>query len=443
MFNKILKQYSEKIFLFVVCFLVIVTTKNVYMINTGDFNRAIFSIMPTVPPFKQDMSLTYPLYDEFWGLAKYTYRSTYTYLLYAVAHVFKLVTSTLDMRILSAILKVIYIFTFYKLYKKIQSDSINNFDFVVSAALILFVCSSSNIAFFPSFYQEQVLLICLPAILLCLYDRENTKLSTFVVVISALIIGGSKSQFFYFPIMIIPFVFWLKNYRKVTLIALIISQIICIIFVTTTPATTGFNKYHAAYYGVFAFEKMNGYQLPEGVDSECVGIDAWGGKLDKEKGSYRSTMGGDCYKNNTHIEFSDSIREFVRHPSILLTIPFDDIVKENYTTDYFHVAKSIKMIVDKTDSWTSKLTRIKDRMVKDYKIPISIILIAITFLITRNKNYLIISSLTFMFLISQLYISFFGEGYRDLSKHLFGMAFSFDAIIFISIATVMAKIKKK
>jgi TM2 domain-containing membrane protein YozV len=52
-------------------------------------------------------------------------------------------------------------------------------------------------------------------------------------------------------------------------------------------------------------------------------------------------------------------------------------------------------------------------------------------LVLHKKTY---SGLLFFisaFGVSQFYISFFGEGYRDLAKHLFPMNFSFDLILFV------------
>ncbi|MDR4899293.1 hypothetical protein RF656_21500, partial [Yersinia kristensenii] len=83
-------------FVFLLAVALVATTKDMYMLNTGDFHRAIFPFMPPIPSFQHDMSLKYPLYDEFWGISKYTYMSTYSYILYFTAELFKLVTNQLD-----------------------------------------------------------------------------------------------------------------------------------------------------------------------------------------------------------------------------------------------------------------------------------------------------------------------------------------------------------
>lgn len=125
-------------FIIIVAMIVIATTKNVYMINTGDFHRAIFPFMPPIPSFQHNMDLKYHLYDEFWGISKFTYMSTYSYILYFTGEVFKLLTDQLDARILSAIIKTIYIAILFSLYVKLQSDRISYLDYAVALLLIIF-----------------------------------------------------------------------------------------------------------------------------------------------------------------------------------------------------------------------------------------------------------------------------------------------------------------
>lgn len=430
-------------FIIIVAMIVIATTKNVYMINTGDFHRAIFPFMSPIPSFQHNMDLKYHLYDEFWGISKFTYMSTYSYILYFTGEVFKLLTDQLDARILSAIIKTIYIAILFSLYVKLQSDRISYLDYAVALLLIIFLCSSSNIAFFPSFYQEQVVLVFLPIMAMCLVRRENTLLTTTLFVVSAFIIGGSKSQFFYMPLLSMIFVFHFIKYRKLALLALLIAQIACVFFVMNSSDATNFNKYHSAYYGVYAYEKMNGIELPDGVDEKCIGIDAWGGQLDKEKGSHRSTLGKSCYENNKNVSFIDSVREYIKHPSIIFMLPFDDVVKDNLVTDYIHVAKTIKVIVDDKVTWSTQLTHLKDRFFGNLRMFIMVLILTAFIVCKKTRSISMPLAIVTIFGISQFYISFIGEGYRDLSKHLFGLSFSFDMVVFLSISSLIYILKRK
>ncbi|HBB4051412.1 TPA: hypothetical protein KAU68_005002, partial [Escherichia coli] len=282
-------------------------------------------------------------------------------------------------------IKTIYIAILFSLYVKLQSDRISYLDYAVALLLIIFLCSSSNIAFFPSFYQEQVVLVFLPIMAMCLVRRENTLLTTTLFVVSAFIIGGSKSQFFYMPLLSMIFVFHFIKYRKLALLALLIAQIACVFFVMNSSDATNFNKYHSAYYGVYAYEKMNGIELPDGVDEKCIGIDAWGGQLDKEKGSHRSTLGKSCYENNKNVSFIDSVREYIKHPSIIFMLPFDDVVKDNLVTDYIHVAKTIKVIVDDKVTWSTQLTHLKDRFFGNLRMFI-MVLILTAFIVCKKTR---------------------------------------------------------
>jgi hypothetical protein len=429
--------------LIIFAIIVIATTKNVYMINTGDFHRAIFPFMPPIPSFQHSMDLKYHLYDEFWGVHKFTYMSTYSYILYFIGEVFKLFTDQLDARILSAALKSLYIAILFSMYVKLQNGNISYVDYAISLILIVFLCSSSNIAFFPSFYQEQVILVFLPLMAMCLVKRENTLLTTALFVISSFVIGGSKSQFFYIPLLSMPFAFYFANYRKLTFSGLVISQIACVLFVMNSSDATNFNKYHSAYYGVYAYEKMNDIVLPEGVDEKCIGIDAWGGQLDKERGSHRSKLGKSCYENNKDVSFIDSVREYIKHPSIIYMLPFDDIVKDNLVTDYIHVSKTIKVIVDDKLTWSTQLTNIKDRVFGNLRMFIMILILTAFLVCRKTRSMSMPLVIVTIFGISQFYISFIGEGYRDLSKHLFGLSFSFDMVVFISISLLIYIMKGK
>ncbi|WP_394662221.1 hypothetical protein [uncultured Pantoea sp.] len=441
--KKILNVRVDAWFLTLLCLVLIGTTKNVYMLNTGDFHRAIFPFMPPIPSFKHDMALKYPLYEEFWGIGKYAYRSTYSYILYFVAEIFKLSTDQLDARILSAILKSAYVLILFTLYKKICAHKIGAIDYLAFVILAAFMCSSSNIGFFPSFYQEQVLLLCMPAMVICLLKRDNSLSAIFAFAMSAFIIGGSKSQFFYLPICSLAFIFYFKNYKKTLAASLLIAQIFSIAFVLHSSGATNYNKYHSSYYGIYAFEKMNGIELPKSVDDKCIGIDAWGGQLDKERGSHRSAFGESCYNNNRDVTFMDSIKEYIRHPSIIFTLPFDGIVKDNLVTDYIHVAKTIKVIIDDKDSWSSKMTRAKDKAFSIYRMAIMLAIIIIFLSIRPLRALSVPIAFMGVFGISQFYISFLGEGYRDLSKHLFGVSFSFDLMVFVTLAFLFTKAVKK
>lgn len=421
----------------------IATTKNVYMLNTGDFHRAIFPFMPPIPSFQHDMSLKYSLYDEFWGISKYTYMSTYSYILYFTAEIFKLVTDQLDTRILSALLKALYLSLLLSLYIKIKNRKLQMLDYIVLFALSIFMCSSSNIAFFPSFYQEQVLLICLPIMATCLMNRNNSLFSAIAFSVAAFVIGGSKSQFFYVPILSLCFVVYFLNYRKTMAAMLVVFQLLSIAFVLNSSDATNFNKYHAAYYGVYAYEKMNGLELPAGIDEKCVGIDAWGGQLDKERGSRRSSFGKNCYEENKIISFMDAIKEYSRHPSIIFKLPFDGVVKDNLVTDYIHVAKTIKVIIDDKNSWSSSVTRLKDNIFGSYRMMIMIAILIAFSSIKQVRGFLAPIAFVSLFGISQFYVSFLGEGYRDLSKHLFGLSFSFDLTVFIAVSALIYTVTKK
>ncbi|MBD4744951.1 hypothetical protein GUG21_15685, partial [Xanthomonas citri pv. citri] len=80
----------------------------------------------------------------------------------------------------------------------------------------------------------------------------------------------------------------------------------------------------------------------------------------------------------------------------------------------------------------------KDNIFKNIRF-ISLLLFFIASIFIRNNKIKASLFVVSLFGISQFYVSFFGEGYRDLSKHLFGMYFSFDLCLYITVVFLIYK----
>ena len=219
-----LAKSKERIMHIAVLFVSIIIaamTKNYFMPNTGDFGRAIGWYLSSDV---EGQYLTLKIGDvsarNF--LSGFGYKSSYTLLVYCYTVFLSYFTDVFDLMLLSASLKVTYIFSLFFLFSRVMK--LNNetplSQFAVFLVALIPCISSSNLAFFSSFYQEQVVLICLPILLLCLIaDKQRYFL---FVVATVIIISCSKSQFFYFPI-IIAIYYWIYGDRNVKKILVMIS----------------------------------------------------------------------------------------------------------------------------------------------------------------------------------------------------------------------------
>lgn len=430
-------KFSERMIYFVVLFFsfaVIAITKNIFMPNTGDFGRAIGWYVSYKPV--TDIFLTFKIEDVSVNnfLSGFEYKSSYTVLVYCYTYILSLFTDAFDLRLLSSILKIIYIFSLFFLFSTVMRLKHKT---PLSQLAVFFIAitpciSSSNLAFFSSFYQEQVVLICLPVLLLCLI--VNTQKSFLLVVATVTIISCSKSQFFYLPIIVACYYFLYsdKCFKKILTMIAIFAFACMAIFKTT--GTTELNKYHATYFGIYQFADMNGYELPSSIEKTCIGVDAWGNKFNIEDGAVYSNTGMECYiKLKDKVSFLDVIDFFAKNPLSIISLPFDKGILPQLSESYFHVYYSYKIIGNNTGP-LGRLTSIKDDIFHGNRLPILFLIFPLSILFRKKENagvFFIASS----FAISQFYIAFFGEGYRDLSKHLFAMNFAFD--LMVSVITVV------
>ncbi|MDI3415706.1 hypothetical protein [Pantoea sp. V106_11] len=423
----------------VLALLVAFTSTSLIMMNTGDYYRSVFPFIESIPNFSNNLPFSYPLKESFSPLDSYEYKSSYSLIIYAYASLVHIFSNTFSITLYSSILKFFYVIIASFLFLKIAEIEDKKLLFVSYLLCIAPLISSSNLAFFGSFYQEQVLLILLPLLLLSVNKRTTEAyLTTFL---SVTIIACSKGQFFYFPAIL--FCYYLIYDRKgmllkIPLVAISLAlSFLCMMFTTSTVA---YNKYHSVYFGVYEYERMNGIELPEGADKNCVGIDSWGNRFDLKSGVVSTSIGEECFNKHKDATFKETIDEILKHPSMLLKLPFDDGVKTQLTENYFHVYKAMPLIIN-NNGFYEKITNVKDALFKNIRF--FLLVLALVFsLALRNAK---ISGLLFLCSslgISQFYISFIGEGYRDMDKHLFGMNFSFDMAVFLVIASIFSLLKK-
>lgn len=417
-------------------------TKNLFMPNTGDFDRVIGWYLSSYLSDGQYFTLKIGDVSAHNFMGGFDYKSSYTILVYAYTVFLSYFTDTFDLRLLSVILKIIYIFSLFFLFSKIMrvNDESPLSQLVVFLFAIIPCISSSNLAFFSSFYQEQVVLIFLPVLLFCLITEK--KKSFLIVVVAVTVISCSKSQFFYLP-LIVAIYYWLYKDRDVKKILVMVSIfILACSAIIKTSGTTELNRYHATYFGIYQLAEINGYAIPESVKKTCIGVDAWGNKFDLEYGAINTKTGMACYNElKDKVSFWDVVEFFIKKPTLIFSLPFDNGISTQLSENYFHVYFVYKIIGNNSGVLAS-LTRLKDALFDGNRLPFLFLALSLSILF-RRKNVSGVFFILSSFAITQFYISFIGEGYRDLSKHLFAMNFAFDLMVSIIIVLGVVKIINK
>ncbi|EFA4734663.1 hypothetical protein [Escherichia coli] len=434
-----MEDLNRKISLFLVVafsFFVCAITKDMYLFNTSDFYRATEGIMNAIPTFDFNLSLNYRILDKIQPFYMSYYKSSFSLIIYIYASVISTITNYFDMRIYSAIFKITYILSLYYLYNTFCKR-----DRLIGVFLFLFIClpmiSSSNISMFTSFYQEQVILISLPLLLIAL--RSDFKYRLIVCFACYTVISCGKAQFFYMPlIMFAYFVIFERKHLLTNAFLCGFSLCLAILCIMSTSDTTQYNKYHANYFGSYLYMKNNNIDIPSYVDKKCIGIDSWGNEFDFKEGASYTKIGEACRLNNNDENFLNVLSFFVKNPVSLIRLPYDKGVQTQLTEDYFHVFKGLKLIRN-ADNLTGLLTSAKNFAFEKVRFTVCLIGLIASIILYKaglSKYIFIISS----FGVSQFYISFFGEGYRDLNKHIFPMNFSFDLLLFFVMCYVAGRI---
>ncbi|MET1116847.1 MAG: hypothetical protein ABWY08_18095 [Comamonas sp.] len=405
-------------------FFVLFNTFDHHYIDTGDYSRVINGALNYDFPAQRLDFFSLKIKDHF---SKFDYFSSYTLIVYGLAWVVSFFSETFNIKIVASVLKALYIVVLFKIYSFYfkEKNLLNLMIFILASLPLL---SSANIGIFSSYYQEQLVLILLPVFLIGFF--ADTMKGFFISLLSILIIATAKSQFFYLPVLTLFFyVLFSRDKILKKLIFLIFVQIIAIYTAFSSTVAVNLNKYHSEYFGLYQYQKLNGKKIDDKAKDHCIGVDAWGHKFDIELGAISTDIGGGCIEGNSNYSHKKIINYFLNNPLDIIYLLFDKAANKQVREDYFHVYHNNKIIVDK-DGIFQNIKNIKDKVFLDRKMALILLVFLSSAVFYKNKHARIIMFLS-LFSISQLYVSFFGEGYRDLSKHLFAMNFSFDLILFL------------
>lgn len=417
--------------------------KGVNAINTGDYYRVLFAMIDLSPnvfqQFSKDVTQSIKLKNEFSSLGAIDYPSTYTYLLYLFLSVVKVFSDSINVQTIFVLNEILYAVTLVVFYRMVAQTFFPDFAGQKMMMPLLFVCgipliSRSNVGFSHSFYQESILLLCVPLIL-TFFVAPRRKHSLILSLIGLFCLSTSKSQFFYLPTVycVVLLLMNIRNKKNVCVVVGVI-QIIALSFVLSSSGATNLNQYHSSYYGVYVLEQSLDYEMPSDLKVACVGVDAWGNKYDLRKGAVREQSNVDlaCFKNAVSgSTFKGTFLEYVKHPSLIFDTFFNKGLYEQFSRDYVHVYKEHVLFFGGQYPISKNIDLWKDAIFHGaFKIVFPIVGTLIIVLLLGKETIPLMLFLNLLF-YSQIFVSFLGEGYRDLSKHLFSSNLASDYLMFI------------
>lgn len=418
----------------VVCIYVVLVcafSTNIFMLNQGDFSRSInpFADLFNINIHVSDVVSQFKMRDDFLGFLSFSYVSSHNAIVYAYALLSSLFSDYFNIYIYAVIIKCATLLTLYALLLELTGDVISyNKKQLLFLVLSIPFISSSNLAFASSLYQEQLFLVFIAALMIVVVKSKNLNLLACFVIVS--LISTLKSQFFYLPlIMILFFIIYNKDNLRLKISLMVMALTIGVMSILFTNGTTNLNSYHSTYFGAYLYNELSGEETPSGVDGECIGIDAWGNKFDIEHGVVGTDIKSKCLVEAKKSGFTEAIKTYVNHPLDFLLIPFADSVKPYLGENYFHMTYRYRLITSQDNAF-GVITEIKNAMFNGIRFPLLLIAFIISLVYRKSKLSGAVFIIT-LYGMSQFYVSFLGEGYRDLNKHLYGMNSCFDVLIYI------------
>ncbi|WP_369787883.1 hypothetical protein [Rouxiella sp. WC2420] len=419
----------SRVFILILWVTIIFLSGSTFALNNADYARTTDTFMAHIPFMNPYIPLAWQMKVHFQPIGQLFEFSVYSIMLYLYASIISLLTSWFDLMLMASMLKFIYLLELFAL-SKIFFDYSRKSHYFIFTLFIIPLFSSSILSFIASFYQDSIVVFTLP--ILCYVLCKPVKYSAGVLFLLASAIACTKTQYFYLPLVILVGL-WVFNEKvdKKKYIALFLSFVMALIVVSHSNKTVPLNKYNSNYFGAYLYQTLNHIELDSSVEAECVGIDPWNQKYDFNLGSVvnpKPKIG--CYaRHHSDASFSKSFAVFFKRPANLLTLPFDPSIQRQMKEEYFSLAYANKYF-SSHDRFISKVTELKDDIYGPWRYSIAVLIVLLSFFLKSNPQAKLMFILG-VFSSSQLYIAFFGEGYRDMSRHLFAMNFSFDLLIFI------------
>lgn len=300
---------------------------------------------------------------------------------------------------------------------------------IFGGGLLIFALDSSWIAFFNSFFEEQIAVIFIPvlALLLVLYYQDGGRKRFGVLfLLCATFVGAAKTAYFYLPILGALFVLpifrghfsWLKFFMV----------ILCCQLISTSPVyygkASGINAYHALYYGalkVVPAGEINKLEAGTNYLPECIGVSAF------------DQSGAQCM-DKADVNYYDLTETVARYPTVLVRM-ISMAVSEGKNVSLDYLGKGISGGPIFSDARVFNL----GSLLFKYGFNIfcfGLFFLALLLLVLRRSvvgDQLLGVGLFFsVFGFSQYFIAL-GDGFYELGKHLIigNYALAFSAIFIV------------
>ena len=314
------------------------------------------------------------------------------------------------------------------------------------AGLLMVAFAPHNSAFFQTFYPEQIALVALPGLCASLVGRFRMRALLFSASLMAL--AWTKPQYSYVPLLVFVILCFCRDarpmsIRKIALVCIIV-QIMAVLPIARSTYVD-INRYNATYFGSYLkLDATERLALPLGpAQMACIGTDWWGNRIESPTDMDAERGDANCGKT-LRADADDVIAPFVRHPALLPDM-MTDAVRAHWTTAYFHIDKDTPYLrVDpRREGRVTAFLRGIDSLVSILASPVAFLLLLLCIsplALHAGTHGRWTAACVFLsgFVVSQLVVSLFGEGFRDLSKHLALALFASELLAFVVLGACLS-----
>ncbi len=308
--------------------------------------------------------------------------------------------------------------------------------------LLLAAFAAHNIGFLQSLYGEYSFFLGLPLLLAALlWPPGRGRLV--LLVVSLLMCGGAKAQFFYLPLLVLPVLWWqarAAGHRPdgLALAAILVVQGACLAPLAISDVMD-FNRHHSTHLGSYlAMTESERDRLGlTPAERACIGVDAWGNRLESLDAVQYVPDSEHC-SGTWPKSLLDTLRPYAVAPGVawrMLTVG----LPPHLTVRYFHVkadylyAAPLKADPGVVAEGLQRLTDVRDGLLQPWALIVLLLAalaVAVHGMRRREGGGLAAPMLALVLVaLSQVPVALLGEGVRDLSKHLAGAQYAVDLLI--------------
>jgi hypothetical protein len=431
-------------------------SKNVAMMNQGDFYRVFDSLLNAQP-------LDVRPYDGYkmpafvWSYTdpvKKSWRQRNLAWVYVWANVRlqRLVSTHFDLFLLALVSKLIVLACCYRLSETLRRHLALRAVWrpLVFALLAIAFFFAHNIAFLNSFYQEHVFVVFLPVFLVGLFEKRRGVRLTLCIT-GALFCGGAKAQYFYLPALIaaVLALIGILHKRKPDwqLMAGLLAAFGVSYFLVSGSTDPSVNYYNSTYFGSYLLlSAQERKQL--GVSDrnmQCIGSDPWGHQLDANGIAHFNAGPSGCAER-VSLTVNDILAPYWRHPTLMFRL-WHWAAPVHFTVKSFHLFKYNGYILPSdTKSYHNGrnlvvASDLRDAVITRYYLVFLAAGLLLPFVNLRSTVSIEMRMATLLlalFIPSQIAFSLLGEGLRDLSKHLAAAQLCLDLLCVFLILQLIA-----